>query len=65
MQTERLYMSYGPVTELHDYQYLGDNKHEREKIRRRVRNWTEGLGRMKPPEWLAVMQAISDTFPSG
>lgn len=57
--TEQVWCNYDPPAELHDARYLGREKREREKIRRRVRNWTKGLLRMPPLERQAVIDAIT------
>lgn len=50
---EQLWMNYGKPTALHDYRFVGKDKRQREKVRRRSRNWVEGL------------QAIQDEFGTG
>jgi DNA adenine methylase len=55
---ERCWMNYDTPKELHDYTFFGGDKREREKIRRRARNWSEGLARMSPHERRAVLQEI-------
>lgn len=39
MATERLYMNYPELTELHDYQYLGDNASKREDIKNKFKRF--------------------------
>jgi hypothetical protein len=56
--TERVWCNYSEPTTLHDYQFIGADKRERERIRRRVRNWCDGLARMDDRERGAVLQAI-------
>jgi DNA adenine methylase len=56
--TEQVWCNFPEPEELHDARYLGRNKREREKIRRRVRNWTAGLARMKPLERQAVLDSL-------
>lgn len=51
--TEQVWMNY-PAGPLHDYRYLGNDKREREVVRRRRRNWSRGLSRMPLAERLAV-----------
>ncbi len=55
---ERIWLNYPEPTELHDYRYLGQDKREREKIRRRCSNWVAGLARMPEHERNALLQAI-------
>lgn len=57
--TEQVWCNYDPPAELHDASYLGRDKREREKIRRRVRNWSSGLARMPALERQAVLDAIA------
>lgn len=56
--TEQVWCNYPPPAELHDARYLGRNKREREKIRRRVRNWSAGLARMPALERQAILDAL-------
>ena len=57
--TEWLWMNYPQPAELHDYRYLGDERRERERIRRKVTNWTEGLERLPDLERRAILDAIT------
>ena len=57
--TEWLWMNYDEPAELHDYRYLGDDKRQRERITRKVRNWTDGLKRLPPLERQAIESAIT------
>lgn len=56
--TEQVWCNYPEPLELHDARYVGGNKRERERVRRRVRNWVDGLARMLPEERQAVLDAI-------
>lgn len=56
--TEQVWCNYPEPAELHDARYVGGDKRERERVRRRVRNWTQGLSRMRPDERQAVLDAI-------
>lgn len=56
--TEKVWCNYPEPEELHDARFVGGNKRVRERIRRRVRNWTAGLARMLPDERQAVLDAI-------
>ncbi len=58
MATEQVWCNYAPPVELHDARYLGRNKRERERVRRRVRRWTAGLARMAPLERQAVLDSL-------
>ena len=58
MATEWLWMNYPEPDELHDYRFLGDDKRQRERIRRKVTNWTLGLDRLPELERNAILQSI-------
>ncbi len=62
---EHLWLNYPPPAALHDYRYLGRNKREREKLKRRVVNWTEGLARLPPLERQQIESAIAEQAASG
>lgn len=57
--TECLWMNYPPPCELHDYSYLGSDKRERERIRRRIKNWSRGVARLPSLERNAIVDAIN------
>jgi DNA adenine methylase len=59
---EQVWCNYDEPAELHDARYVGSNKRERERVRRRVRNWVDGLNRMLPDERQAVLDAITGRF---
>jgi DNA adenine methylase len=59
---EQVWCNYDEPAELHDARFVGSNKRERERVRRRVRNWVEGLDRMLPDERQAVLDAIAGRF---
>ena len=59
MATEWLWMNYPEPDELHDYRFLGNDKRQRERIRRKVTNWTEGLNRLPGLERNAILESIS------
>ena len=59
---ELVYMNYPAPVALHDYAWAGAEKRERERIRRRVRNWLRLLDDMDPTERGAVLQAIADHY---
>jgi DNA adenine methylase len=56
---ELLWMNYPSPEELHDYSYLGSDKRQRERIRRRTRNLIRGLGRLPALERRAIFSAIT------
>lgn len=55
---ELFWMNYPEPVVLHDHRYLGSNKRERERIRRRCRNWRDGLNRMPRKEREAILAEI-------
>jgi hypothetical protein len=60
--TEQVWCNYDEPAELHDARYVGSNKRQRERVRRRVRNWVHGLERMAPAERQAVLDAIEASW---
>jgi DNA adenine methylase len=60
--TEQVWCNYPEPAELHDARYVGLNKRERERVRRRVKNWVNGLDRMLPDERQAVLDAIAGRY---
>ena len=63
LRTERIWMNYPKPAELHDYQYLGRDYHDRERIKRRQRNWVRFLSGMPDLERAAMMAHLNDSFP--
>jgi site-specific DNA-adenine methylase len=61
LQDERIWMNYKKPIELHDYQYIGDGRRERERIRRRQINWREQLLQMSKQERLAMLEVLNAT----
>jgi site-specific DNA-adenine methylase len=59
MALEHLWCNFPPPIELHDYQYLGDDYRERERIRKKVNRWTNKLETMPKLERQAIMAALS------
>ena len=55
---ECLWMNYPPPNALHDYSSLGRDRRERERIRRRARNWSQGLARLPDLERRAILDVI-------
>ena len=53
-------MNFPAPFELHDYQFLGSNFRERERIKRKVTRWKDRLIHMEPLEKHAIMVAISE-----
>lgn len=58
LATEKVWCNYPVPDELHDARFLGKNKRERERIRRRVRRATAKLAGLPPLERQAVLDAI-------
>lgn len=58
--TEWVWMNYPEPFELHDYQYLGDNFRQRERIRRKQRRWRARLLKMPNDERYALLETITD-----
>lgn len=61
LRTEQVWMNYADPAELHDYRYVGENKRQRERIRRRCRNWSASLARAGAHERGAILQALDET----
>jgi len=60
--TEQVWCNYPEPAELHDTRYVGADKRQRERVRKRVRNWTRGLERMGQVERQAILDAIADKW---
>lgn len=56
---ETVWCNYPEPVALHDYRYLGKNKRQRERIRRRQRNYSAALDRMEPLERQAMMAHLA------
>jgi DNA adenine methylase len=56
--TEWLWMNFPEPLTLHDYQYLGSNFRERERIKRKTLRWKHRLSTMPTLERHAIMAAI-------
>lgn len=62
--TETLWCNFAPPSELHDYRYLGQDRRERERIKRLQESWRAGLLALAPLErkaMLAVLNASAST----
>ena len=55
---EWVWMNYSHPKELHDYQFLGDDYRERERIKRRTKRWLSRLRKMPVLERQALLSAI-------
>jgi DNA adenine methylase len=62
MATEQVWCNYPEPEKLHDARFVGNDKRQRERVRRRVNNWVNGLERMLPDERQAVIDAIAGRF---
>lgn len=58
MATECIWMNYPEPSALHDYQYLGDDFRERERIKRKAARWAAGLDRLPELEKKAILSQI-------
>lgn len=56
--TEFLWMNFPEPFELHDYQYLGENFRERERIKRKKDRWAARLASMPALERYAILDVI-------
>lgn len=56
---EFLWMNYPEPFELHDYQYLGGDFRERERIKRKKERWAARLASMPALERYAILDVIS------
>lgn len=59
--TEILWCNFPKPRELHDYRYLGDNRRERERIKRKKLRWVNKLKAMPDLERYAILGAIQET----
>jgi len=57
--TEYLWMNYPQPFELHDYQYLGENFRERERIKKKQLRWRARLKSMPATERYALLEAVN------
>lgn len=64
LATESVWMNYEPPAELADYQHLGKNFRERERIKRKTHRWRRRLLRMPTLERRALLAALLELEPS-
>ena len=57
---EVLWMNYDPPERYHDVRFVGSGRRDRERIRRRARNWKNGLQAMPPNERQAVLESLGE-----
>lgn len=62
LQDERIWMNYEKPTDLHDYQYIGDGRRHRERIRRRQKNWLHQMNLMSPTERNAMLNYLVENY---
>lgn len=58
--TEYVWYNYPRPVELHDYRFLGDDRTERQRIKRKRDRWTRRLDQMPPLERFAVLSAVQE-----
>jgi hypothetical protein len=58
--TETIWMNFSPPSVLHDYQYLGTDFRERERIKRKLLRWQKRFARMTELEQHAVLSALQN-----
>lgn len=59
--TEYLWCNFPQPRELHDYRYLGENRRERERVKRKKNRWTAKLKAMPDLERYAMLGALQET----
>jgi len=59
-RTEILWCNFPEPVELHDYSFLGDNRTERQRIKRKKIRWKNRLEKMSSLERMSVMSAIQE-----
>lgn len=60
--TEWLWMNYPQPTALHDYQYLGGDYRERERIKRKITRWKTKLASLPLAERYAMLSALNSSI---
>jgi len=63
--TEFLWLNYEQPFRYHDTRFVGNGRRERERIRRRMKTWSQGLAAMKPAERQAVFEACAEKIGGG
>ena len=63
--TEFLWLNFDPPRRYHDTRFVGVGRRQRERIRRRVKTWSEGLAKMPPAERQAVFEACRQVAGGG
>ena len=57
-RAESLWMNFPEPTELHDYRYLGEDFHDRCRLRRKLDRWTRKLAALPVLERAAILDAL-------
>ena len=60
LQDERIWLNYAAPPGLHDYNFLGNSRRERERIRRRQINWLSQLNAMGDRERAAMLEVLNE-----
>lgn len=60
--TEFLYMNYAEPKELHDYNFLGTDYRERERIKNKIKRHVQGLKRLPELERKAILNTFRNEF---
>ncbi len=55
---ESLWLNFDPPARLHDFQYLGGDFRERERIKRKQQRWRARLANLAPSEQLAMLEEL-------
>lgn len=63
LQEEAIWMNYETPKVLHDARFIGGDRRERERIRRRQKTWRAQLEQMGPIERQAMLTALSRAEP--
>lgn len=59
--TESLWCNFPPPVELHDYRYLGEDRRQREAIKRKQASWSARIARLSPLERQALLGVLAST----
>jgi DNA adenine methylase len=59
---ETVYLNFPEPAELHDYSHVGDDRRERWRIEKRLRNWTGQLQAMRPAERGAMLSRLTEAM---
>ncbi len=61
-KTEWLWMNYPEPNSLHDYQYLGNNYRERDRITKKKKRWIKRLKQMPELERQSILTSIQEVY---